>query len=378
MLKLHKKTTIGIVLILIAIGFIAYFYGRGIIVSFLTPDTSLEKGVALKELDSNEKPIQVVAENLNVPWEIAFLPGGDMLATERSGTLKRLKKDFKTYRVEEVASVGEGGLLGLAVHPNFLNNRWIYLYLTVNTENVLQNRVVRYRLDENSLTEKKIIVNGIPAAKNHDGGRMAFGLDGYLYITTGDAGVTNFAQDTSSLAGKILRVTDEGLMPTDNPFQNAVYSYGHRNPQGIAWDSKGQLWATEHGESSFDELNLIEKGKNYGWPLIQGDETKEGMERPKAHSGKDETWAPSGIAILSESIFFSGLRSQSLYEAKVSADKSISLQVHVRKDFGRIRAVVAGPDGFLYFSTSNKDGRGAPHASDDKIYRVAPGIFKSK
>lgn len=375
MLKLHKKIILGF--ILGAALLVSYFYGRPILVSLYgTTDTSLPKGVILEDLSLNKELIKVVADNLNIPWEIGFLPGGDMLVTERSGTLKRLGKNVKTYRVEEVSPIGEGGLLGLAIHPNFLENSWIYLYFSTKTENGLQNQVVRYRLTEDRLMEKKVIIDDIPGAKNHDGGRMAFGPDDYLYVTTGDAGVADFAQDTSSLAGKILRVTDEGFIPSDNPFGNAVYSYGHRNPQGIAWDSKGRLWATEHGDSGFDELNLIEKGKNYGWPIIQGNETRAGMERSKVHSGRDETWAPSGAAYLDGSIFFSGLRSQSLYEAKILPNGLVSLQVHVRKDFGRIRAVVTGPDGFLYFSTSNNDGRGAPRPDDDKIYRVSPDILK--
>jgi glucose/arabinose dehydrogenase len=183
-----------------------------------------------------------------------------------------------------VHHAGEGGLLGMALHPRFDEHHWIYLYLTTVSDGGAENRVERYTFENDRLSDKKIIIDKIPGANYHDGGRIAFSPDGYLYITTGDAGKSNLAQATDSLAGKILRVHDDGSIPLDNPFHNAVWSYGHRNSQGLAWDDRGRLWATEHGRSGilsgFDELNLIEKGKNYGWPVIQGDESREGMERP--------------------------------------------------------------------------------------------------
>ncbi len=327
-----------------------------------------------------EKDIEVIAENLQIPWEIAFLPNGDVLVTERPGTLKRIGKEGHVYNIESVEHVGEGGLLGLTLHPLFAKNNWIYLYLTTKVGDGLQNRVERYRLESDHLTEKTIIIENIPGAANHDGGRIAFGPDGYLYVTTGDAGKSNFAQDTTSLAGKILRLKDDGSIPSDNPFGNAVYSYGHRNSQGLAWDNKGQLWATEHGRSGvlsgLDELNLIEKGKNYGWPVIQGDEIKTGMKSPVIQSGSDETWAPAGAVFWNGSIFFSGLRGESLYEAKIIDGNKVSLTVHFRQEFGRIRAVALGPDGYFYIITSNTDGRGVSKANDDKIIRINPKLFR--
>ncbi|MCH7902636.1 PQQ-dependent sugar dehydrogenase, partial [archaeon] len=200
--------------------------------------------------------------------------------------------------------------------------------------------------------------------------------DGYLYITVGDAGKSDLAQNIDSLAGKILRLSDDGSIPLDNPFGNAVYSYGHRNPQGLAWDDKDQLWSTEHGPFGFDELNLIKKGKNYGWPIIKGDETKVGMESPIVHSGPNETWAPAGMAYLDGSLFFGGLRGESLYEAKILSQNKISLKSHFRLNFGRIREVVLGYDDYLYISTSNTDKRGNPNPNDDKIIRINPEIFK--
>lgn len=344
-------------------------------------DDALEIPIFFAAAEEEAIPaVSVVGENLKIPWEIAFLPDGDLLVTERAGTLKRIGKNSEEHKIEDVEHIGEGGLLGMALHPAFPENRWLYLYFTARVGGRLENRVERYRFENSRLSEKTLIIGGIPAGAVHDGGRIAFGPDGYLYITTGDAGNQNLSQDVNSLAGKILRLNANGTVPSDNPFGNAVYSYGHRNSQGIVWDDKGRLWATEHGRSGIlsglDELNLIEKGKNYGWPIIQGDERREGMENPVIHSGPDETWAPAGAAFWDGSIFFGGLRGESLYEAKIGNMGEISLKAHFRKEFGRIRAVVLGPDGYLYIATSNTDGRGAPRENDDKIIRINPAIFR--
>lgn len=371
--------------IIIAAIVVVFLYREKIFSVFYKPTrTFLEEGVKVnvgrEEFGENRENIfEIVADNLQIPWEVAFLPDGDILVTERPGTLKRIGKERRAYAIEGVEHVGEGGLLGMTLHPKFSENRWLYLYLTTKAGDGLQNRVERYRLEGNRLSEKTIILNNIPGAAYHDGGRIAFGPDGYLYITTGDAGNSNLAQDINSLAGKILRLKDDGSIPTDNPFNNAVYSYGHRNSQGLAWDSKGRLWATEHGRSGvlsgLDELNLIEKGKNYGWPVIQGDEARTGMESPVAQSGPDETWAPAGAVFWDGSIFFSGLRGESLYEAKILEGNKVSLRVHFRQEFGRIRAVVLGTDGHLYITTSNTDGRGEPRSNDDKIIRINLDAF---
>jgi len=375
---------LGIIILLIITA--AFFYRERIFKSFYKPtQTLLEEGVKVsvgrEEFGKDEENIfEVVADNLQIPWEIAFLPNGDLLVTERPGTLKRIGKESRVYVIEGVRHIGEGGLLGMALHPQFSENRWIYLYLTTSIGDGLKNRVERYRFEEDRLSEKTIIIDNIPGAAYHDGGRIAFGPDGYLYITTGDAGSSNLAQDINSLAGKILRLKDDGSIPPDNPFGNAVWSYGHRNSQGLAWDNRGRFWATEHGRSGIrsglDELNLIEKGKNYGWPVIQGDERKAGMETPIIQSGPDETWAPAGIVYWNGSLFFGGLRGQSLYEAKIFDDDKILLKAHFRQEFGRIRAVVIGPDGYFYIATSNTDGRGDPKPNDDKIIRINPRIFR--
>jgi glucose/arabinose dehydrogenase len=325
----------------------------------------------------------VLAENLHVPWAIAFLPSGDLLVTERPGTLLRIgKEDRSQHPIEGVRHIGEGGLLGITLHPDFEENHWLYLYLTASANGVVSNRVERYRYENDALSKRTEILTGIPGAQYHDGGALAFGPDGHLYITTGDASQSSLAQNTNSLAGKILRVHDDGSIPDDNPFGNAVYSYGHRNPQGITWDREGRMWSTEHGrsgvQSGLDELNLIEKGENYGWPVIQGSETRDGMEAPILHSGPTVTWAPASAVYYNGRIFFGGLRGEALYEARLPerVNEEPELLTHFHRAFGRIRAVAVGPDGMLYLTTSNTDGRGKPLPNDDRIIRVDPKILR--
>ena len=201
-----------------------------------------------------------------------------------------------------------------------------------------------------------------------------------LYITTGDAGKSSLAQDKNSLAGKILRVRDDGSIPDENPFGNEVYSYGHRNPQGLTWDDDGNLWSTEHGRSGalsgLDELNLIRPGENYGWPTIQGDEKRFDMNTPIINSGPDVTWAPASALYWDGSIFFGGLRGETLYEAQLQNGIIVGLKSHFKKEFGRIRTVALGPDGMFYITTSNRDGRGTVRDGDDKIIRLNPAQFR--
>lgn len=342
---------------------------------------SKEFSIQLQPSSSPVPEITVLAERLDTPWGLAFLPDKSMLVTERPGRV-RLIDSGGGLRYEPVATllqvkeIGEGGLLGIAVHPEFLKNAFVYLYYTYseNGGDTL-NRVVRMKYQKTQLSDERVIVDNIPGAANHNGGRIAFGPDGYLYITTGDAQDSSKAQDTETLGGKILRVTDEGKPAQGNPFDNLVYSYGHRNPQGIAWDGNGQLWATEHGRSGvlsgLDELNRIERGKNYGWPVIQGEQAQEGMETPFLHSGPFTTWAPAGAAFVGNSVFFGGLRGKTLYEAVIEGD-TVTLKEHYAGKFGRVRDVVRGPDNFLYITTSNKDGRGEPEEVDDRVLRIYP------
>lgn len=325
--------------------------------------------------------IEIVAEDLDIPWELVFLPDGRMLVTERPGNLLIIGKDRRKIPIQGVAHVGEGGLLGMALHPKFSDNHLLYLYSTTREGGTYTNRVERYRLENDQLSERTVILSGIRGSSNHDGGRLAFGPaspDSYLYITTGDAENSQSAQDKNSLNGKILRVKDDGSIPPDNPFGNAVYSYGHRNVQGIAWDDSGQLWATEHGPSGLqtgnDELNKITKGSNYGWPAIKGNQTKEGMAAPVANSGSSETWAPSGMTIYHGKILFAGLRGEAIYSYP-SSPYTLEIKTvkqHVKSQFGRLRTIVQGPEGYLYVLTNNTDGRGTPKPNDDKIIKVKP------
>lgn len=325
----------------------------------------------------------VMAENLTVPWDIAFLPDGTMLVTERPGRVVHIERDA-VYPVDGVEHAGEGGLLGITLHPDFEANRFVYLYQTTAASGGLENRVVRYMYTDavgtDAFTFDRVIIDGIPGASYHDGGRIAFGPDGYLYITTGDAGEPDLAQDTNSLAGKILRVTDTGEVPDENPFQNPVYSYGHRNPQGLAWDNAGRLFSTEHGRSGirsgYDEINQIEMGANYGWPESEGDTVREGTTGPLRHSGAFTTWAPASARFHSGSLFFGGLRGEALYEAVLEGEAVTEVRTHLEGEYGRIRTVTVGPDGALYITTSNRDGRGRPEAGDDRIIRLNPLQFQ--
>lgn len=317
----------------------------------------------------------VIAENFDTPWAIAFLPDKSMIITERSGRVQLINSQGELSSVGTVPNVkeiGEGGLMGVALHPNFDENNYIYFYYTYNgSGNNTLNRVVRMTYTNNQLSAEEIVIDAIPGASNHNGGRIKFGPDNMLYIATGDAQEPSIAQDRNSLAGKILRVTDEGQAAPGNPFNNRIYSYGHRNPQGIAWDDNGQLWSTEHGPSGLetgnDELNKIEVGKNYGWPTIRGTQSASGMEIPVIESGSGTAWAPASLAFVNGKFYFSGLRGQALYEYDPATS---NLRTLLDGEYGRIREVITGPDGMLYMTTSNRDGRGVPGDSDDKIIRV--------
>lgn len=361
----------------------------GVTAIFLLSQTIEKKKVTQKtpqtqNNNSISSPL-VIAKNLDTPWGIAFLPDNSMLITERPGRVQYVDKNGNiefVATIKNAKEAGEGGLLGIALHPKFSENNYIYLYYTYNANgDDTLNRVVRMTYKNNKLSEEKIIVDKIPGASNHNGGRIKFGPDNFLYITTGDAQNPSQAQKIDNLAGKILRVTDEGEIIPGNPFKNLVYSYGHRNPQGLAWDSNSQLWETEHGPSggSFgtgnDEINKIEAGKNYGWPKIQGDETSPGMVTPKKNSGATTTWAPAGTAFFNNSLFFAGLRGQALFEAVIENNQIVSLKEHFKGTYGRIRDVILGADNMLYITTSNRDGRGNPDNTDDRIIRINPSTI---
>lgn len=324
---------------------------------------------------------KTLATGLDTPWALAFLPDNSILVTERPGRLRLVTKDgilqaSPVATIDDVVESGEGGLLGIAVHPNFSTNKYIYLYYTyeINGDDT-RNRVVRFKLENNKLSDETLITNAIPGALFHNGGRIKFGPDNYLYITTGDAQVPSLAQTRTSLAGKILRVTDEGDPVPGNPFNTRVYSYGHRNPQGITWDEKGNLFETEHGNSTTDELNLISPGNNYGWPTITGKEERSGMTTPLLQSGTD-TWAPGDIAYYKNQLFFTGLRGTALYKVTLTNNTPSNLTQFFKGEYGRIREVILGKDNMLYLTTSNKDGRGSPTSNDDQIIRINPESLK--
>lgn len=335
------------------------------------------------ESATNIPKTTVIAEGLDTPWSIVFLPNKNMLVTERPGRVRLIRENTLVPQpvatLSHVYEIGEGGLLGIALHPDFNNNHYVYLYYTYSAsgDNTL-NRVVRMTYKDGILNNEEIIIDAIPGASNHNGGRIAFGPDNYLYITTGDAQEPSHAQDKNSLAGKILRVTDKGATAPGNPFNNRVYSYGHRNPQGITWDNQGKLWATEHGrsgiQSGLDELNSIESGDNYGWPEIQGDETRQGMKTAQTNSG-NTTWAPAGIAYHENMLYFGGLRGKSIYAVDLKDGNADKLHQVLNGEYGRIREVKKGPDNMLYITTSNRDGRGVPAGTDDRIIRLNPQLI---
>jgi len=323
--------------------------------------------------------VETVAENLAIPWSIDFAYDGRIFFSERTGTLQVIDNGIQKQVMALDVGDGEGGMLGIALDPDFEKNHYIYIYYTYNELFSTKNKLVRYVESNNSLTEDKILLDDIPGAAYHDGGRIKFGPDNKLYITTGDSGVPNLAQRLDSVAGKILRINSDGTIPDDNPFPDSpVYSYGHRNPQGIDWDKSGNLIATEHGSNAHDEINLIQPGKNYGWPDVIGDETKDGMTSPLLHSG-DDTWAPSGASFYYGEIvqwdglfFVASLRGEHLLAIEFDSEYNvISFEKLFLGEYGRLRDVVNGPDG-LYVLTSNQDGRGSPAYNDDRILRITP------
>lgn len=335
--------------------------------------------------DPDAPAIEIFTEGLDTPWAIVFLPNDSILVTERQGTVRRINPDGQLETnpiatLSNVLEIGEGGLLGMALHPDFEENNYIYLYYTYRSSgNNTLNRVVRMTYQNNTLNNEEIIVDAIPGASNHNGGRIKFGPDNYLYVTTGDAQEPSQAQNTNSLAGKILRITDTGQPAPGNPFNNRVYSYGHRNPQGLDWDTNGNLWSTEHGrsgiQSGLDEVNLIQAGYNYGWPEIQGDETRTGMEIPVIHSGSASTWAPGSVAVYNNVLFFGGLRGTALYKGNIQNNTIQQIEEHYKNEYGRIREAIISPDGILYITTSNRDGRGTPGETDDRIIKINPATL---
>lgn len=310
---------------------------------------------------------------LEVPWGVDFLPDGAAVVTERmTGRVLRVTSDGDLGRLGALGAVvaqGEAGLLGVAVSPDFEQDRSLFFYLTTGTD----NRVVRAEFDGSSLGTPTVVLDGIPAGFIHDGGRIAFGPDGHLYVTTGETGDPALAQDPESLAGKILRITADGEPAPGNPDPDSpVYSLGHRNVQGLAWDDEGRLWASEFGDSTWDELNLVEKGGNYGWPEVEGKGEDDRFVDPQVVWPVEDA-SPSGLAYADGHLWMAGLRGQRLWRIAVSPrGRASDPTAFFTEDYGRLRTVVTAPDGLLWVTTSNQDGRGEPTPADDRIILVRP------
>lgn len=326
--------------------------------------------------------VEPVAENLDTPWEVAFAPDGRIFITERPGTVRVIEDGElreEPYADLGADEVGEGGQLGLALDPDFEENRTLYAYYTAETDGGYENRLVRLVEEDGEAVERQTLLSA-PADSIHNGGRVAFGPDGKLYATLGDTSESGLAQDRDALAGKIARLNPNGSVPEDNPYSGSpVYSYGHRNPQGLAWDEEGNLYTPEHGQSARDELNLIRPGENYGWPEVEGGEKAPGYTPPVLQSG-EETWAPSGAEYVEEgpwagSVLFTGLAGESLHRVEFDPETPGRVTKHreyLEGEYGRLRAVEQGPDGALYALTSNRDGRGTPAPEDDRLLTLVP------
>ncbi len=314
--------------------------------------------------------VQVIAKNLQVPWGLAFLPDGNALVTERD-TRRLLRvtpggKATPLQTIEQAYAGGEGGLMGVAVSPRYEQDKTVFLFYTTRTD----NRIATLVLGQ----QPKPLVTGIPVSGIHNGGRLAFGPDGHLYAGTGDASQTGRSQDLKSLGGKILRMTIAGKPAPGNPFPGSlVYSYGHRNVQGLAWDERRQLWAAEFGQNRVDEVNLILPGKNYGWPTVEGIGRNRRFVDPKITWSTSEA-SPSGIAIVGKTLLVAALRGKRLWVVPVDAagQKLGAPRAVLAGTFGRLRTVVQAPDGSVWVATSNRDGRGTPEVSDDRIIRIIP------
>jgi glucose/arabinose dehydrogenase len=310
----------------------------------------------------------VIADNLQIPWSIQK-EGDSFYLSERPGSIVKVENGTSLrQRVtlqKPLSSEAEAGLLGFVLHPNFAENRQALAYYTYDENGRPFNQVVVITLEGDEWRETKRLLDRIPSGPVHHGGRMKIGPDGKLYFSVGDAAIAENAQSLTHLNGKILRMNLDGSVPNDNPFKGSyIYSYGHRNPQGLAWDEDGKLYESEHGQSAHDELNRIQAGSNYGWPIIEGNEQQQGMVTSIFQTG-DVTWAPSGIAYHDRKLYVSTLRGQALQEVDLQTMKSREIV----SGLGRLRDVMVDGE-YLYFISNNTDGRGNPAEDDDKLYQL--------
>jgi glucose/arabinose dehydrogenase len=314
--------------------------------------------------------VEIVATGLDAPWSIAFHDGTALVSERDAARVVEIADDGgvrEVGRIDGVRTGGEGGLLGLAVHEGRL-----YTYFTAEGGGEPENRIERRDLlgEPGALAfgEPEDVFAGIPAAGNHNGGRIAFGPDGMLYVTTGDAGDRDSAQDGESLGGKILRLTPDGEVPDDNPFEGSpVFSLGHRNPQGVGWDADGTMYASEFGQDTWDELNVIEAGGDYGWPEVEGIAERDGFTDPVQQWAPSEA-SPSGLVVTGDAILIANLRGERLRVVPVD-DHGTASEWFVG-EYGRIRDVAVAPDGAVWMLTNNTDGRGGPREGDDRILRL--------
>jgi glucose/arabinose dehydrogenase len=317
---------------------------------------------------------RTVARGLEVPWGVTFLPDGSALVGERDST-RVLSipagggRPREVGRVEAAAPQGEAGLLGLAASPSYAEDRTVFAYVTTQDD----NRVVRFTVDGGRMGEVEPVLTGIPNGFIHDGGRLLFAEDGTLFVSTGETGEPGLAQDVDSLGGKVLHVTSDGEPAPGNPRAGSpVWTMGHRNVQGLAFDDQGRLWATEFGQNTWDELNLVAKGRNYGWPTYEGRGQGPGSERYRDPfvTWRTEDASPSGLAFLEGSLWAGALRGERLWQVPVTGRGVGTPRGWFVGELGRIRTVTATPDGTLWITTSNRDGRGDPQPGDDRILEV--------
>jgi len=341
-----------------------------------TPEPAAPKPSATDE-PGPPKVVGTVATGLAAPWGLAFLPNGDAVVTERDSRRVLLLRAPR-YDVEQVGLIeaavgtgdigGEAGLLGVAVSPDFASDRMLFFYFSTDSD----NRIVKARFQGGRLGTPQVILDGIPRGQIHDGGRLAFGPDGYLYASTGETGDGGLAQDRDSLGGKILRMTTDGEPAPGNPDPDSpIWTWGHRNVQGLAFDDRDRLWASEFGANVFDELNLIEKGNNYGWPMVEGRGGQEGLVDPHVVWSTDVA-SPSGLAWLDGDVWLASLRGERLWRVDVSGGRGADPADFFVGQYGRMRTVAVAPDGRLWVTTSNTDGRGSPAEDDDRILLIDP------
>ena len=317
--------------------------------------------------------VGTVARNLAAPWGVTFLPDGSALVSERdTRRVVAIPPGGGRPRQVGVVSIaapqGEAGLLGLAASPTYDEDRLVYAYVSTAED----NRVVAMRYADGSLGRPRPVLTGIPNGFIHDGGRLLFADDGTLFVSTGEIGEEQLAQDRDSLAGKILRITTDGAPAPDNPVAGSpVWSMGHRNVQGLAFDDRGRLWASEFGENTWDELNLIAKGRNYGWPIHEGRAEGESRYRDPFVQWRTSEASPSGLAFHEGSLWMASLQGERLWQVPVT-DRGVGKpRDWFVGDYGRMRTIVVAPNGNLWLTTSNRDGRGSPAPQDDRILEVA-------